>query len=499
MSFSESAVLVVGISHHTAPVALRERLAFRAEDLPHALTGMLARGFREAVILSTCNRVEIIAVSHPNQLSAATGQHADPATRVREFLAEHHSVPEAEFHKATYQLSGADAVRHVFEVAASLDSQILGESEILSQSREAFRVAAENGACGSVLRGIFERSFFLSKELRSEGGIGRVQASVSSAAVALANKVFEVKGRKVLLVGAGEMATGIVRALKTAGVGELFVASRTAERAQEFAAREGGRACRMQDITEQLGIADIVLVSAAAPHFIILPEQMQAALPKRRGRPICLIDISVPRNIDPEVANVSGDIFLFDIDDLEEVARDGRREREAVAARWRPRLADEARAVLRELQDTGPKEMARRLMEHANAQREEVMQLARSAGLGEVATAELSRALERLQGRFLHGPLETLKQASREGDGADASAWVSRLFRLQADAPARALPAEPEAAAPADAAAVPKSSKEKAAPAAPVATNNKKGAAGQSSTSASLGELGGPQLAQSGP
>ncbi len=420
---NESLVLV-GLSHHTAPVSLRERLAFRAEDQAQVLAGMLARGFREAVILSTCNRVEITAVSHRD--------HSQAPARVREFLSEHHSVPEHEFKSALYELKGSEAARHIFEVTSSLDSQILGESEILAQSREAFRHSAENGACGAVLRGVFERSFFLAKELRSEGGIGRVQASVSSAAVALANKVFEVKGRKVLLVGTGEMATGIIRALRSAGVSELWVASRTAERAEEFAKQEGGKPCRMQDIAEQLAIADIVLVSSAAPHYMIGPAQMQPALAKRRGRAICMIDISVPRNVDPAVSKMAGDIFLFDIDDLEEVARDGRREREAVAARWRPKLLEEARGVLRELHETGPKETARKLITYANAQREEVLQLARVAGLDEKAAEELSRALERLQGKFLHGPLETLKQAAREGDGSDASSWVERLFRLHA-------------------------------------------------------------------
>jgi glutamyl-tRNA reductase len=485
-------LLLVGLSHHTAAVALRERLAFRGEDQPRALSGMLARGFREAVILSTCNRVEIIAVSHHD--------HGQAAARIRQFLAEHHAVPEREFQSALYELQGNDAARHIFEVAASLDSQILGESEILSQSREAFRISAENGACGPLLRGVFERSFFLAKELRSEGGIGRVQASVSSAAVALANKVFEVKGRKVLLVGTGEMATGIVRALRSAGVGELWVASRTAERATEFAHREGGKPCGMHDISEQLVLADIVLVSSAAPHFIIGPAQMEQAIARRRGRSICMIDISVPRNIDPEISNMAGDIFLFDIDDLEEVARDGRREREAVAARWRPRLVEEARGVLRELQDTGPRETARRLIAHANTQRSEVLELARSAGLDEKAVEELSRALERLQGKFLHGPLETLKQAAREGDGSDASAWISRLFRLEADVSAPEQHGAPtvENGTPAPAprvTTVPKSCKEK-----PAEIRNP-GVLPISSAGKGIPpvDLGGATLAQSGP
>jgi glutamyl-tRNA reductase len=450
-------LLVVGISHHTAPVALRERLAFRHDDVPGALTGILARGFREAIILSTCNRVEVITVAGDSL--------RDASAELRAFLAEHHEIAEKDFVSALYQWKGFDAARHIFEVAASLDSQILGETEILSQSREAYRVAAEHGACGPMLRGIFERSFFLAKELRTEGGIGRAQASVSSAAVALANKVFEVKGRKVLVLGTGEMATGIVRALRSAGVGELFVASRTVERANEFAKREGGCACRMQDISEQLIVADIVLVSTAAPHYILGPDQIKPAMVKRRGRSMCVIDISVPRNVDPDVAKGS-DVFLFDIDDLEDVARDGRREREAIAERWRPRLAEEARCILRELQEIGPRETARKLIEHANATRQEVLENARADGLDPKALAKLERALERLQGRILHGPLETLKEASREGDGSDASAWVSRLFRLAAEKPDAQ---EQHGAAPSEApvSPVPKSSNQAAPDARP--------------------------------
>ncbi len=422
----EHALRLVGLSHHKAPVALRERLAFRAEDMHRALGNLRARGFYEAAILSTCNRVEIVSVAREDN--------ADPLAAMRGFLSEFHSVPENEFAPALYELSGGEAARHMFEVAASLDSQILGETEILSQSKEAYRVAAEIGSCGPVLHKLFERSFFLSKELRCDGGIGRSQASVSSAAVALANKVFEVKGRKVLVVGTGEMATGIVRALKAAGVSEILVASRTESRAQEFAEREGGKACLMQNLVEHLAKVDIVLVSAAAPHYVIEPRHIQAAAAQRRGRSLCLIDISVPRNVDPQVPKVVEDAFLYDIDDLEEVARDGRREREQVAARWRPRLAEEAREVLHALQDSGTRDAAKKLLAHAAAQRRDILAQMNLSGMDAKAVEEIERALERLQGKLLHGPLETLKQAAREGDGADAAAWISRLFRLELDA-----------------------------------------------------------------
>jgi len=429
----EDSLRVIGLSHHKAPVALRERLAFRPEDLSKAVAAIQSRGFHEAVILSTCNRVEIYSVA---------GTPGDPASRIREFLSEYHGVPLQEFTPALYEYSGADAIRHLFEVTASLDSQILGETEILAQAKEAYRVSSECGGCGRVLRGVFERAFFMSKEVRGDGGIGRSQASVSSAAVKLAKKLFELQDRVVLVVGTGEMATGIVRALKASGVEENWVASRSEARAQEFAAREGGKPCHMRNLDEFLTKVDIVLVSSAAPHYIIGPKEIQAVSSRRRSRTLCLIDISVPRNVDPAV-HALDDTFLYDIDDLEEVARDGRIEREAVAERWRPRLAEDSRETLRVLRGTESRDTAKKLLDFAENLRAEIAR-DHGRGLDPKALEALNRALERMQGRLLHGPLDTLKQASREGGGADASAWITRLFRLQLDSgdAQRSLPAE---------------------------------------------------------
>ena len=412
---------VVGLSHHTAPVALRERLAFCPADRPNALQLLRARAFREAVVVSTCNRVEVYAVAEETC--------ADPGAEIRAFLAEYHRLPEAQFAGSLYEHKGGEAARHLFEVAASLDSQILGESEILCQVKDAYRVACEAGACGTVLRSLLERSFFLAKPVRAEGGIGRSLASVSSAAVALAKKVFELTGRKILVIGTGEMATGIVRALRAAGVAEILVASRTEERAREFAQREGGTPCRIQDLVQHLAVVDIVLVSAAAPQYVVGPAHIKAAAALHRGRNLCLIDISVPRNVDPAVHDLDG-AFLYDIDDLEEVARDGRREREAVAAKWRPKLAEEAREMLRALQERGNSDTVRQLIAHVEAMRRDVLEQVPRTELDPRALEELHRALERMQGRLLHSPLETLKRAAREGDGPEATAWVARLFNL---------------------------------------------------------------------
>ncbi|MBI3829204.1 MAG: glutamyl-tRNA reductase [Planctomycetes bacterium] len=430
------AFLLVGLSHKTAHVALRERLAFRVEDIPHALGQLTGpAGFHEAAILSTCNRVEIYA---------AGGAAAD-ASGLRKFLASFHGVNEAEFAGALYERRGAEAVEHLFEVAASLDSQILGETEILGQAREAYRIAAEAGAAGPVLRQIFERSFFLAKELRGEGGLSGVQASVSSAAVELAEKIFEdLRGARALVLGTGEMAQGIVRSLRAAGVSDLVVASRTLERAEAFAKAEGGRCAPFEKLPEHLAQADIVLVSTAAPHYILTAEHVERAQHARHGKPLFIIDISVPRNVEPE-ANKRTDTFLYDIDDLEAVAGEGREQREKIAGSWRPKLVEEARSILNELAEPLPGETARMLVAHVSEMRRAEIEALCSAGIGDAEAMErIERAFDRFQSKLLHGALATLKESARDGDGATAAQWVARLFRLHAPQPEGAV--KPDAA-----------------------------------------------------
>jgi glutamyl-tRNA reductase len=427
----EESLQLVGISYRTASVDLRERLAFQRKELPRALGHLKGYRCQESIILSTCNRVEVIAVKEPASNSETTAN--DSFTGLRKFLIDFHGIPEQEFKPFLYEYKGARAAQHVFEVISSLDSLVLGETEIVAQAREAYRVAQECGTCMQILHRLFERAFHLSKELRSDGGIGRSKASVSSAAVLLARKIFDLQNREVLVIGTGEMAAGIVRTLHDAGVSRILVASRTAERAAEFAEREGCTPCDMQRLVEHLASVDIVLVSSACPTFVIVPEHIKAASVRRRGRPICLIDISVPRNVDPAVQKLEN-TFLFDIDDLEAVANEGKREREAVAARWRPRLAHEAHIMLRNLQNTDINAGARVLVEHFAELRDSFVE-EYSGEMDAQSVKTLNRALEVFQGRLLHGPLEGLRCAARQGDGSEALEWIERLFRLPRTSP----------------------------------------------------------------
>lgn len=414
----------LGLSFRTAPVSVRERLAFRAKELPEAVEQLREQcGCREAVILSTCNRVELFAIA-----PAADEQLPE---KTRAFLASYRGIPREEFEGALYEFKGEDATRHLFEVTASLDSQVLGETEILSQAREAFRIASEAGAVGRCLQTLFERSFSLAKELRSAGGVGHGRASISSAAVNLVERIFDdLKEHPALVLGTGEMATGIVKSLQAAGVRDFLVAARTSERSEAFARETGSRCGPLEKLAEHLVAADIVLVSTAAPHYILTVDHLSRALDARHGRPLFVIDISVPRNVDPAAQDLPG-VFLYDIDDLDAVAREGRERREEAAGRWRPRLAEEARRVLNELQDDAPDQAARRLLEQVSALREaELGELRRSGKLDATAVEQLEQSLARFQARLLHGPLSALKEASREGDGGVAAEWIERLFRL---------------------------------------------------------------------
>lgn len=420
---AESHVVLVGLSHKTASVSQRERLAFGEETIADALKQIAAlEACDEAVVLSTCNRVELYA--------AGKAEASEMGDALIEFVSTFQKVETDEFAEAVYRKEGWEAVEHLFEVSSSIDSQIMGETEILGQTRDAYRLASEAEVAGPIMRGVFERAFHLAKELRADGGIGKARASVSSAAVQLAQNFFEeLARRRVLVVGTGEMAAGMVRSLKSAGCKDVLVCSRTQARAEAFADEEGGKACRMEDLVEHVGKSDIVLVSTAAPHYIIRLEQVREARRARYGRPIFFVDISVPRNVDPKIQDLE-DVYLFDIDDLESVASEGRKLREEVAARWRPRLAEEARRIVNQVRSEAPDDAAKLLMERANALREVELAALQNGEEIDAATAEkVAAALTRFQSKLLHGPLAALKRATRDGEGDEAAKWITEMFK----------------------------------------------------------------------
>ncbi len=314
-------IVLIGLNHHTAPVEVRERLAFPEGEVLSALHAMTAReAIQEALIISTCNRVEVIA-------------EAADANELRNFLYDLKDLPHNSLNKHLFQYTDTDAVKHAFRVAASLDSMIVGEPQILGQVKDAFQRAQQAGTVGHTLTRLMNRAFAVAKKVRNETGIGANAVSISYVAVELARKVFDtLDGTTVMLLGAGEMAELAAKHFITNGARRLLIANRTLENAQALATEMNGEAMSLDDLERRLSEVDIVLCSTGAPHYLITSQQINRALETRRYRPMFLIDISVPRNIDPAISDIDN-AFVFDIDDLEAVAEANRQERQREAQR----------------------------------------------------------------------------------------------------------------------------------------------------------------------
>lgn len=320
-------ILLVGVNHKTAPVEIRERLAFNdeacAEGLRRLVDGEIVR---EGLIVSTCNRVEILGATPAEQLEFGAGQ-------LKNFLDTSGRLPTGFLDQHLYRHTDEDAVRHLFRVASSLDSMVIGEPQVLGQVRHAYSIAVEAGTAGRVLNRLVHHTFRVAKRVRTETGIAANAVSISYMAVELGKKIFDsLKGGTVMLIGAGEMAELSARHLVNAGVSRVVIANRTQEAARQIADEFGGISIPLDEMDQYLAEADVVICSTGAPNYVLTEERTRKALERRRNRPTCLIDISVPRNIDPAVGNVPN-VFLFDIDDLESVISSNIREREREAER----------------------------------------------------------------------------------------------------------------------------------------------------------------------
>src|SRR5688500_4202911 len=299
-------IVLVGLNHKTAPVEVRERLAFSDESLAESLRALVdGETVREGLIVSTCNRVEVLAASPGPNAPDAVGRLSDFLSRVR-------SVPVELFSGHLYTHADEAAVRHVFRVASSLDSMVVGEPQVLGQVRHAYSLAVEAGTAGRVLHKLVHHALRVAKRVRSETGIAGSAVSVSYTAVELGRKIFgSLKGATVLLVGAGEMAELAAQHLAGAGAARVLVTNRTYETAQRLAVTFGGEALEFAALEEALLQADIVICSTGARDFLITPEMAERARAARRNRPAFYIDISVPRNVDPAVAKLAN-LFVFD-------------------------------------------------------------------------------------------------------------------------------------------------------------------------------------------
>jgi glutamyl-tRNA reductase len=414
-------LLLVGLSHHTAPLAVRERLAFPSTELPKVLQELHKRvALSEAMLVSTCNRVEMYA-SAENPQEALRG--------IREYLAA--IAQEQELASHLYEHTGAAVARHAFRVASSLDSLVVGEPQILGQVKDAFTLASEAGTMGVLLGRCMNRAFAVAKRVRTETGIAAGAVSVSSIACDLARSIFgELTGRRVVLVGAGEMGEGAAKALAQQGT-LLTVVNRNQERALAVAATCGGEARQFEQLSQEIINADVVITSTASPRYVITRELMQTVIRARRHRPLFLIDIAVPRDVDPRVENMDN-VFLFDIDDLEQVASQNiaARKKEAEQAE---RIVDAEVLAFDDWQrslDVTPTLVALRERVRSVVHGELERTLPRLKSLSEAERKSLEVMCDAMVNKLLHRPLTELKKSHTEPDGALLLESVRRLFEL---------------------------------------------------------------------
>jgi glutamyl-tRNA reductase len=390
---------------------MRERLAFAESTLNDALPRLIDQEtLDEGLIVSTCNRVELIASS-----AAGADRGLDWMTA---FLSNYHRLSPNDFNGHLYKYADAGAIKHVFRVASSLDSLVVGESQILGQVKEAYQCAVDAGTVGRVLSQLMHRALSVAKRVRTETGVALNPVSVSSVAVELARKIFEdLSEKSVLLVGAGEMAELAARSLIEAGTGKLTVTNRTAERAEQIAVKYSGGAVNFEAFYDVLPSADIVLCSTGAPDYVVRSAETKRALKTRKKGPMLFIDISVPRNIDPALAALEN-VFLFDIDDLDSIVKANIREREREATRAETIIEAEVQQFVQQLHslDIGPsvvevKELLSQIVASEFRRNRK--------HLGEL-TSEQEQAIERvfvpaLVNKLSHPMIIHLRNAARDG------------------------------------------------------------------------------------
>jgi glutamyl-tRNA reductase len=303
-------------------VEVRERVAFPEARVAEAVQQVQTlKGFEESVVLSTCNRVEIYSTHTHKQAEAA---HDELITYL---VNRFELAPEQAEALVTYKLDAAEAARHLFRVVSGLDSMVLGETEIFGQVKAAYQLALNTGTTGRTLNKLFQQAFSVGKKVRNETNIQRGSTSVGSVAVDLAEKVHDLKQCRVMLVGAGEMSRTCAQSLLSRGAKSIIVSNRSHERAVELATEMGGKALKFDEWEGSMHEVDVIISSTSAPHFVIRPDQIQQVMKKRRWEPLLIIDIAVPRDVDPLVNGIEG-VYLYDIDALQAIADEGRRERE---------------------------------------------------------------------------------------------------------------------------------------------------------------------------
>ena len=417
-------LLTIGINHHTAPVALRERVAFPLEQIKPALQtfksiwlGRSGNGdaaaslvatspsaaLPEAAILSTCNRTELYCATNDR-----TGQ--DLAVR---WLSEYHNVPVGELAPHVYALPQSDAVRHAFRVASGLDSMVLGETQILGQLKDAVRTASEAGALGTYLNQLFQRTFAVAKEVRGQTEIGAHSVSMAAAAVRLAERIFEnIADQRVLFIGAGEMIELCAAHFAARAPRELVIANRTVERGEQLATRFGGRSIALSELPTRLHEFDIVVSCTASTLPIIGLGAVERAIRARRRRPIFMVDLAVPRDIEPEVQQME-DVFLYTVDDLGAVVRQGTAARQAAVAQAEAIIETRVDNFMQWVQTRTIVPVIRSIHTQADTMRRAELERAQKMlARGDDPAAVLEALSQALTKKFMHGPTQALNRAN---------------------------------------------------------------------------------------
>ena len=418
-------LLVTGVSHKTAPVELRERLAFAEGSVPSALADLGAQsGIAETVILSTCNRVEVIVTADD-----ACDAHGE----IDRFLAAARGLSPETLAPHLYRREGRDAIHHIFRVASSLDSMVVGEPQILGQLKRAHAMAKDAGALSGWLDGVLARSFSVAKRVRSETGIGQMAVSVSYAAVELARKIFgSLNHRTVMIAGAGKMSELAARHLRRSGASHIFVTNRTFERAIEMAKLFHGTPIEWPRFPAMLPETDILIASTAATEHVLGKEEMQRVISARRNRPVFLIDIAVPRNIDPAVNDLDN-VFLYDIDDLQEVVNTNLSERMKEAERAERIVAEEVERMMARLRVQEVAPTIAGLQEQLEQIRTaEVERMRRKYGPLSAEQEEAWESLTRgIINKIAHLPISELRRQAVNPEGPQVVEAIRRVFHLK--------------------------------------------------------------------
>jgi glutamyl-tRNA reductase len=420
-------ILIVGLSHKTAPLDVREKVSFAENILPEAVKELVScPNVSEGLIVSTCNRVEVYTAVPKRNLEAAREE-------IATFLSERHEVPREKLDPHLYILSGEECVQHIFRVASSLDSMVVGEPQILGQVKEAFGCAANAQATGNILNRLLHKAFSVAKRVRSETRIATSAVSISFAAVELAKKIFgELEGKTVMLVGAGEMAELAARHLLGNGVEHILVANRTFENAVKLAEEFGGTAVPFDELQQQMELADIVISSTGAPNIIIDKKMVKSIIKSRRNRPMFFIDIAVPRDIDPAVNQVEN-AYAYDIDDLEGVVETNIKTRSKEAAKAEEIVNGEVQQFNEWMRSRESFPTIVALREWAeNVRRGELEKtLKRIEGLSEADTKKIEAMTEAILNKILHRPVTRMKRAAHQGDEGEIVNVVREMFDLE--------------------------------------------------------------------